>query len=151
MVSKVYPKNLRYAQLVLTKTNKCSRRTGMLDIDTTKEQIEGKGGLILAGKLAELMGIKGIASPIIQRCREVLTQLFGALVQGEPGFEAIRPFRESELIQKALGLDTALSAETVRIYAGEMTETPEPVDALRHRYQSDGQQGDEGRQSAKKM
>jgi hypothetical protein len=91
----------------------------MLDIDTTSERIESNGGMILAGKLAALMGIKGIISPVIKQCGKVLTQLFGALVQGEPDFEEERPFRESELIKQALGLDTVLAAETVRIYAGK--------------------------------
>jgi hypothetical protein len=102
----------------------------MLSVDTTKEQIESKGGLILAGKLAELMGIRRIISPAVKRCGKVLTRLFGVLVQGEPDFEAVKPFRESRLIQEARGLDTALSAETVRLYAGKMTETPELVKGL---------------------
>jgi hypothetical protein len=49
--------------------------------------------------------------------------LFGTLVKGEPDFEAVRPFWESELIQQALGLEGA--AETVRIYAGNMKESKE--------------------------
>jgi insertion element IS1 protein InsB len=48
------------------------------------------------------MGIKGIVTPIIRRCGEVLTQLFGALVQGEPNFEAVRPFRESERMTESI-------------------------------------------------
>jgi hypothetical protein len=102
----------------------------MLNIDTTKERIESKGGLILAGKLAEIMGLKEIVSPVIRNCGKVLTQLFGALVQGTPDFEAVKPFRESELVKQAFGLDTALAAETVRIYAGNMTERPELVTGL---------------------
>jgi hypothetical protein len=75
----------------------------MLDIDTLKERIESKGGLILVGKLADLMGFKGIVSPVIKNCGKVLTQLFGALVQGVPDFEAVRLFRESELTKLAEG------------------------------------------------
>jgi hypothetical protein len=86
----------------------------MLALDTTTERIESKGGLILAGKLADFMGLKRITSPAIKNCGKVLTQLFGALVQGAPDFETVRPFRESELTKQALGLDTALAAETVR-------------------------------------
>jgi hypothetical protein len=107
----------------------------MLDIDTTKERIESKGGLILAGKLAEFMGLKEIVSPVIRNCGKVLTQLFGALVQGTPDFEAVKPFRESELAKQAFGLDTALAAETVRIYAGDMTERPELVADLSEQIQ----------------
>jgi hypothetical protein len=66
--------------------------------------------LILTGKLAEFMGIKGIVSPVVKQCGKVLSQLFGVLVQGDPDFEAVRPFRESELIRQALGLDTAVFA-----------------------------------------
>ncbi|MDR1072557.1 MAG: hypothetical protein LBL45_02630 [Treponema sp.] len=36
----------------------------MLDINVATERIEGKGGLTLSGKLAEIMGIQKIASPI---------------------------------------------------------------------------------------
>ena len=107
----------------------------MLDIDTTSEQIESKGGLILAGKLAGLMGLKDIVSPTIKSCGKVLTELFAVLVQGESDFEAIKPFRNSELVQQAFGLDSALSAETVRIYTDTMTETPEQVAALAQQIQ----------------
>jgi hypothetical protein len=107
----------------------------MLDIDTTPERIESKGGLILAGKLADFMGLKGIVSPVIKNCGKVLTQIFGVLVQGTPDFEAVRPFRESELVKQALGLDTALAADTVRIYAEKMTETPELASGVARRIQ----------------
>jgi hypothetical protein len=96
-----------------------TRRTGMLDIDTTGERIESKGGLILAGKAAEVMRLAGIISPVTKKCGKVITRLFGALVQGESDFEAVRPFRESELIQQSFGLDTAFSAETVRHIHGQ--------------------------------
>jgi hypothetical protein len=102
----------------------------MLDIDTPKERIESKGGLILAGKLADLMRIKGVVSPVTKNCGKVLTQLFGALVQRVPDFEAVRPFRESELTKQALGLDTAVAAGTIRLYAEEMTKSPELVTGL---------------------
>jgi hypothetical protein len=102
----------------------------MLSIDTTTERIESKGGLILAGKLAQFMGIKNIVSPVLKNSGTVLTQLFAALVQGESDFEAERPFRDSELVHHAFGLDTALAADTVRIYSGDMTERPELVAGL---------------------
>jgi hypothetical protein len=102
----------------------------MLDIDTTSERIESKGGLILAGTLAGLMGLMNIVSPVVKSCGKALTELFAALAQGASDFEAIKPFRDSELAQKAFGLDSALSADTVRIYTETMTETPEQVAAL---------------------
>jgi hypothetical protein len=107
----------------------------MLDIDTTKERIESKGGLILAGKLAGLMGLKDIISPVIKNCGKVLTELFGVLVQGEPDFEAARPFRESCLVQEAFGLDSGLAVETVRLYTEKMTETPCLVEGLTQQLQ----------------
>jgi hypothetical protein len=76
------------------------------------------------------MGLLNIVSPAVKSCGKVLTELFAALVQGESGFEAIKPFRDSELAHRAFGLDRALSADTVRIYLGAMTETPEQVAAL---------------------
>ena len=97
----------------------------MLEIDITKERIESKGGLILAGKLAEIMGLQRIVSPANKNCGKVLTQIYGVLVQGESGFEAGRSFRDSELVKQALGLNTALAAETVRIYAGKIAKTAE--------------------------
>jgi hypothetical protein len=86
--------------------------------------------MIPAGKPAGLMVIKKILSPVVKQCGKVLTQLFGVLVQGEPDFEEERPFRESELIKQALELEGALVAETVRLYAEKMTETPELVKGL---------------------
>jgi hypothetical protein len=102
----------------------------VLAIDTTKERIESKGGLILAGKLAGLMGLMNIVSPVIKSCGKVLTELFAALVQGESDFGAIKPLRNSELVQQAFGLDSALSENTVRIYTDTMTCTPCQVAAL---------------------
>jgi hypothetical protein len=40
----------------------------MLEIDITKERIESKGGLILAGKLAEIMGLIGNFPAIGSSC-----------------------------------------------------------------------------------
>ena len=97
----------------------------MLEIDITKERIESKGGLILAGKLAEIMGLQRIVSPANKNCGKVLTRIYGVLVQGESDFEAGRSFRDSELVKQALGLNTALAAETVRIYAGKIAKTAE--------------------------
>jgi hypothetical protein len=85
-------------------------------------------GLIRAGKPAEGTGPAGIISPVVKKRGKVITPLFGAPVQGESDFEAVRPFRESELIQRSVGLDTAFSAETVRIYLDKMTETAEQVE-----------------------
>jgi hypothetical protein len=39
-------------------------------------------------------------------------------------------YKKSELIQQLLGLGTAFSAETVRIYLDKMTETAEQVEGL---------------------
>jgi hypothetical protein len=80
--------------------------------------------------MAEVMGLAGIISPVVRKCGKVIMHLFGALVQGESDFEAVRPFRESELIQQSLGLGAAFSAETVRIYLDKMTETAEQVEGL---------------------
>jgi hypothetical protein len=62
--------------------------------------------------------------------RDSIDPVVRSLGPGASDFEEERPFRESELIQQALGLDRVLAAKTVRLYAEKMTETPELVKGL---------------------
>jgi hypothetical protein len=85
-------------------------------LDSTKEHLESKGGLLLAGQLAGYMGISGITSDLKRNAGEIITELIGMLVQGETDYQAINCFRHNVFFKESLGLSTVYSADTVRLY-----------------------------------
>ena len=76
----------------------------MIKIQTTTETIESKGGLLLAGKVAKFAGIKAITSIAKKKAGDVITCLFGIMVEGKTDFESIGEKRENLLFKEAFGL-----------------------------------------------
>jgi hypothetical protein len=102
----------------------------MINVQTTKEQIESQGGLILIGKLAELMGIPNVTSWENKPTGAILTQIFGMITLAQTTFEASRKFRGNDFISEALALQMVYAPETLRIYLEPMCDTHESVDNL---------------------
>ena len=99
----------------------------MIKIETTKESIESKGGLILAGKIAKKSGLLTIHSMAVKKAGIIITSLFGILVEGNRGFESIGEKRGSLFFKEALLLPFVFAKETVRLYLEKMAEEADAV------------------------
>ena len=88
-----------------------------IKIDTTTEKINSTGGLVLAGKIAEAIGlhIKSAVLKVITHF-EVIICMFGLLVQGRTSFEEISIFRNDPIFKRAFDLRYVPAKETLRIY-----------------------------------
>ena len=61
----------------------------MIKIQTTTETIESKGGMILAGKVAEKAGLLRIKSAFVNNAGAVIVSLFGLMMEGKSDFESM--------------------------------------------------------------
>ena len=93
----------------------------MIKIQTTTETIESKGGLLLAGKIAVIAGLKQIHSKTMKKAGEIITSLFGLMVEGKTDFESMGEKRESQFFKESFGLAFVYAKETVRLYLERMT------------------------------
>jgi hypothetical protein len=93
-----------------------------INVESTTEQIESKGGLLLAGKLASYMGLSKIISALKGNAGEVLTHLLGLLVQGQTSYAAMNSFRHNEFFKESFGLTTLFSADTLRLYLDALAD-----------------------------
>ena len=55
----------------------------MIKIQTATEKIKGKGGIILAGKIAVKAGLGKIKSSPVKNARAVIAMLFGIMAEGK--------------------------------------------------------------------
>ena len=92
----------------------------MIKIKTTTENIESKGGLLLAGKIALIAGLINIHSPAMKKAGNIITSLFGLMVEGKSDFESMAEKRWNVFFKNALGLDIVYAKETVRLYLEQM-------------------------------
>ena len=104
----------------------------MIQIQTTTETIESKGGLILAGIVAQKAGLAGIRSTSVKTAGTIITSMFGLMVEGKNDFESIGEKRGSLFFKEALGIEYVYAKETVRLYLERMSEdTGEVIGQLR--------------------
>ena len=61
----------------------------MIKIQTTTETIESKGGLLLAGKVAQRAGLGRIQSPTVKKAGTIIMSLFGLMAEGRSDFESM--------------------------------------------------------------
>jgi hypothetical protein len=99
----------------------------MIKIQTTTENIESKGGLILAGEIAKKAGIGAIRSAIIKNAGAIIAIMFGLMVEGKKDFESTGEKRGSLFFQEALGLKYVYSKETVRLYIEKMATNADDI------------------------
>ena len=88
----------------------------MIQIQTTTETIESKGGLILAGMVARKAGLPGIQSASVKTAGAIITSMFGLMVEGKSDFESMGEKRKSLFFKKALELpfeDAVIEASAV--------------------------------------
>ena len=92
----------------------------MIQIKTTTEYIESKGGLILAGKIAKKAGLADIRSTTLKTGGAIITSMFGLMAEGKNDFESMGEKRGSLFFKEALGLEHVYAKETVRLYLERM-------------------------------
>ena len=104
----------------------------MIKIQSTSEIIESKGGLILAGKIANKCRLTTIKSTLLKNAGTIITILFGLMVEGKKDFESTGEKRRSLFFQEAFGLPYVYAKETVRLYFEKMSsKTDEIIKQLR--------------------
>ena len=87
----------------------------MIKIQTTKESIESKGGLILAGKVAKLAGLGSIICRGVKNAATILTSVFALMVEGKSDYESIDEKQGSKFFQEALDIPGVYKKDTVRL------------------------------------
>jgi hypothetical protein len=88
----------------------------MIKVETTPERLESKGGLVLAGKMAQKIGLTTIKSGILACAGTIIASLYALLVQGDSAFEDASVLRGNRFFLESLGLKTAYAKETIRLY-----------------------------------
>ena len=92
----------------------------MIKIKATTETIIGKGGLILAGKVAKKIALTAIGSALQKNAGTIIATLFAIMVEGKSDFESIGEKRGSLFFKEAMGLPFVYAKETVRLYLEQM-------------------------------
>ncbi len=98
-------------------------------IDSTTEQIQSIGGIALAAKISEKIGLnfsdeesrRELVHP------EILKVMYGLFVQGRTTFEEIKLFRFDPFFKKAFGLKYVPAAETLRLYLERIAEAKDSI------------------------
>jgi hypothetical protein len=91
----------------------------IIHLETTTERLENIGGLLVAGKIGQAIGLSDLISKR-PTTSLAITSLFGLLVQGRSAFEDIALFRQSELFRDILELPRVYAPETIRLYLEEL-------------------------------
>jgi len=99
----------------------------VIQIQSTTESIESKGGLILAGKIAMKAGLNRIYSSFEKHAGAIITTLFGIMVEGKNDFESVGEKRGSLFYKEAFNLPYVYAKETVRLYSEKIACNPEEV------------------------
>jgi hypothetical protein len=94
----------------------------MIIIQNTTEKIESKGGLYLAGTIAQKMGLTEIKSGVLPCAASVATSLFAEMVQGNTGFESVRNGCNDNFYGDSFGVNFNYSADTVRLYLERLAD-----------------------------
>ena len=99
----------------------------MIKIQTTTEMIESKGGLLLAGKIAQRAGLIDIYSTAMKKAGNIITSIFALMVEGKTDFESMAEKRGSVFFKETLGLNIVYAKETVRLYLEQMADDVEGI------------------------
>ena len=94
----------------------------MIEIKTTTEKIESKGGLYLAGTIAQKIGLTDIKSGVLSCAANVVSSLFAGIITGNTGFESVRPGYNDNFYSDSFGLNFNYSVDTVRLYLDRLAD-----------------------------
>ena len=99
----------------------------MIKIQTTKENIESKGGLFLAGKVAIKAGLRTIKSALVNNAAAVIISMYALMLEGKSTFESTGEKRYNHFFKEAFGLPFVYAKETVRLYLEKMSDDAEGI------------------------
>ena len=94
----------------------------MIEIKTTTEKIESKGGIYLAGTISQKIGITGIKSGVLPGAAKVITSLLVEMIQGHSGFESVWNGYNDNFYNDSFGLNFNYSPDTVRLYLERLAD-----------------------------
>jgi len=89
--------------------------------------IESKGGLILAGKAANKIGLRSIQNKNVKNAGDIIKSFFGLMVEGKSDFESMAEKRKSLFFKEALDLPFVYAKDTVRLYLEKMAADTEGI------------------------
>ena len=88
-----------------------------MKIDTTTEILTGTGGIVLAGKIFDDIGLDLESDKVLTSSeKRVIKTIAGLFVQGRNGYAEVEMVRNDPVFQQALGFKQVYAPETVRIY-----------------------------------
>lgn len=98
-------------------------------IDSTTDQVQSTGGIVLAAKIAEKIGFNFATNKSNSQLvnPEILRILYGLFVQGRSSFEEIKLFRFDPFFKQAFDLKYVPAAETLRLYLEKIAEAKDYV------------------------
>jgi hypothetical protein len=99
----------------------------VIKIQTTRETIESKGGLILAGKVALKSGLGKIKSSFVKHAAPIIITLYGIMLEGNIDFESAGEKRGSLFFKEAFGIKHVYAKETVRLYLEKMAQNGDEI------------------------
>ena len=98
-------------------------------IDSTTEQVQSTGGIALAAKISEKIGLD-FSDPVSKQQlvhSEIIRVMYGLHVQGKTSFEEIKLFRNDPFFKDAFDLKYVPAAETLRLYLEKISEGKDRV------------------------
>jgi hypothetical protein len=99
----------------------------VIKIQTTKEIIESKGGLILAGKIALKSGLGKIKSSFVKNAATIIITLYSIMLEGKNDFESAGEKRSSLFFREAFGIKRVYAKETIRLYLEKMAQDSDEI------------------------
>jgi len=93
-------------------------------IDSTTDQVQSTGGIALAAKISEKIGLD-FSDPVSKQqlvYPEMIRVMYGLFVQGRSSFEEIKLFRFDPFFKQAFDLAFVPAAETLRLYLEKIAE-----------------------------
>jgi len=104
-----------------------TKEKNVIKIKSTTETIESKGGLILAGKTVMKIGLGSILNSNVKNAGNIITSIFGLMVEGKSDFECMAEKRGNLFFKEALALSKVFAKETVRLYLEKMAAAAEEI------------------------
>jgi hypothetical protein len=83
--------------------------------------------LVLAGKIAQKIGLTAVSSTVLACAGTIIPALYALLVQENSAFEHASVLRENRFFLESLGLTTAYAKETIRLYLEKLIADKEAV------------------------
>jgi hypothetical protein len=94
----------------------------MIKVESTTEEVESKGGVCLAGIIAQKIGITSITSGALPCANAIIAMVFASMTQGNTGFASVGLCQGNQFYADSFGLPFNYAPETVRLYLERLAE-----------------------------